>query len=79
MDKVAVALCRWCERTIYAGEGYWVHHPRDWPAPAFGCEECVIPVAAIVHPDAPLLPPAGWGPTPNASRPAAQPSEVKPE
>ena len=67
MDTVAPRHCDACGCAIWHRQAYWEFH--CWPrvGPRTYCEECVMQTAPVVHPDAPLLPPKGWGPEPMGS------------
>jgi len=78
MDKVPHRSCRSCKTEIQFGDDWWEPHGRGWPGGVMYCVHCVQFVAPIVHPDAPLLPPEGWGPAPMGSASSARPKPVKP-
>lgn len=58
--------CADCKAEIWPRDERWLHLLPHRIDPVVFCGACVTRVPRILHPDAPLLAPAGWGPEPRA-------------
>jgi len=79
MDNIPVVKCAGCERPLADPDTAWHSGTVEELDGFIYCDDCVRFVGDIIHPDAPLLPPKGWGPAPMGSAKPASSEGVKPE